>query len=95
MLLGDLLAEVERAGTTGNAAALLGDAALLGRVAAVAAREGVEPDAYVVAAVRRFERTAGDEDWTRLMGVAAAAADPGGACLRLMVERALAADGAA
>lgn len=92
MLLGDLLAQVERAEASGNAAALLDDLALLARVAATAAREGVDPDDYVIAAVRRFEHTASPEDWVTLMGVASGHADPGSACLRRMVERALAED---
>jgi hypothetical protein len=92
MLLGDLLAQVERTGATGHAASLLDDLALLARVAEAAARDGMEPDDYVIAAVRRFERTANAEDWVTLMGIASGHAEPGSACLRRMVERALAED---
>lgn len=97
MLLGDLLGEVERKAGAGRAAALLDDLGLLARVAAAAGRAGMDPDAFVVAAVRRFEREASGEDWVTLMGIAAAHPDPGGACLRRMVEHALRAadDGAA
>jgi hypothetical protein len=92
MLLGDLLAQVERAEASGSAAALLGELGLLARVAAAAASKGMEPDDYVIAAVRRFERTASAEDWVTLMSVASGHADPGRACLRRMVERTLAED---
>jgi hypothetical protein len=53
MLLGDLLAQVERAGASGNAAALIDDLPLLAQVAAVAAEEGSDPDSYILFAVRR------------------------------------------
>jgi hypothetical protein len=89
MLLGDLLAQVERADASGNAAALLDDLSLLTRVAAVAAEEGSDPDSYVLAAVRRFERDASPDDWTSLMSDASRQADSGGACLRRIVEWAL------
>jgi hypothetical protein len=89
MMLGDLLAEVERAASAGDVAALLGDLSLMSRVAAVTAGEGIDPDAYVVAAVRRFEQGASAEDWVSLMGAASADADPGKACLQRMVRWAL------
>lgn len=92
MLLGDLLAQVERAEAAGNAAALFNDLAVLARVAEAAARRGMDPDDYVIAAVRRFEHAASAEDWVTLMGVASGHANPGSACLRRMVERALADD---
>ncbi|MCC6946203.1 MAG: hypothetical protein IT539_00415 [Bradyrhizobiaceae bacterium] len=94
MLLGDLLAQVERAEASGNAAALLDDLSLLARVAATAALEGIDPDDYVIAAVRRFEHSASADDWVTLMGAASGDANPGGACIRRMVERALAEDAA-
>jgi hypothetical protein len=89
MLLGDLLAQVERADFAGNAAALLDDLSLLTRVAAAAGREGIDPDAYVVAAVRRFERGASSDDWVGIMSKTSNDANPGSACLQRMVEWAL------
>jgi hypothetical protein len=44
MLLGDLLAKVERSGADGRAAAMLGNLALLTEVAAAAAEDGDDPD---------------------------------------------------
>jgi hypothetical protein len=94
MLLGDLLARAEGADATGAVAALLDDLSLLTRVAAVAARTGLDPDHYIMAAVKRFEREASGDDWVTLMGAASRHANPGSACLRYMVERALNADAA-
>jgi hypothetical protein len=89
MMLGDLLAEVERAANAGDATALLGDLSLMTRVAAATADGGIDPDAYVVAAVRRFEQGASPEDWVSLMGAASRHADPGKVCLQRMVHWAL------
>lgn len=92
MLLGDLLAQAEKAAASGGASALLNDLSLLTRIAAAAAREGLDPDEYIVAAVRRFEQEASADEWVTLMGAATNDANPGNACLKRMVERALAAD---
>ena len=89
MMLGDLLAEVDRAASAGDIAALLDDLPLLARVAAATAAEGIDPDSYVVAAVRRFEREASSEDWVSLMGAVSGHTDPGKACLQRMVRWAL------
>jgi hypothetical protein len=88
MLLGDILANVERAGADGTAAALLNDLPLMARLAAA----DVEPDAYILSAIRRFERHASSDDWVSLMGAASGSADPGAACLKRIVEWALKAD---
>jgi hypothetical protein len=92
MLLGDLLAQVERAGANGQVAALIGDLPLLAQVAAVAAEEGSDPDSYVMFAVRRFERGASPDDWVSLMGDVSRDVDSGGACLRRIVQWALGQD---
>lgn len=89
MLLGDLLAQVERAGARGHAAALLDDLSLLSQVAAVAAEEGNDPDSYVLFAVRRFERGASPDDWVSLMSDLSRQPDSGGACLRRIVQWAI------
>ena len=93
MVLGDLLARVERADAGGHVAALLGDLSLMTRVAVAATHEGVDADGYIMAAVRRFEREASGEEWTTLMGKVARHDDPASACLRYMVERVLSASG--
>jgi hypothetical protein len=89
MMLGDLLVKVEQAASAGQVAGLLDDLKLITRVAAVTAAQGTDPDAYVVAAVRRFERDATSEDWVSLMGATSRDVDPGKACLQRMVEWAL------
>lgn len=89
MLLGDLLAEIEQAKVTANAVALLDDLVLVARVNDTAARRDMGAEAYIVAAVRRFEREASDAEWTTLIGALTGNPDPGTAYLRRMVERAL------
>jgi hypothetical protein len=86
MLLGDVLARVERIETSGDVTSLLADLPLMARVAAVAAEDGTEPDAYVLSAVRRFERDASPDDWVSLMGALTADDDAGGACLKRIVD---------
>ena len=87
MLLGDLLAAIERANAAGNSVALLDDLVLVARVNEAAARRGMQVEAYLIAAVRRFEREASNEDWTTLISAITGSANPGSACLRGMVER--------
>ena len=89
MLLGDLLAEIEQASAAGSAVALLDDLVLVARVNEAAARQSMQAEAYIVAAVHRFEREANDADWTTLIGAATGSDNPGSACLRRMVMRAL------
>lgn len=89
MQLGDLIAYAEQAGAGGNISAALADLPLIARVAAVAAEAGVEPDEYVLVAIRRFEREAGPDDWISLMGAASGSEDPGKTCLQRMVRWAL------
>ena len=89
MLLGDLLAEIDRANAAGNSVALLDDLVLVARINEAAARRGMQAEAYIMAAVRRFEREASDEDWSTLISAIARSANPGPACLRGMVERGL------
>lgn len=92
MLLGDILAQAERAGASGDVSAALGDLSLMTRVATCAADRGMEPDVYVLSAVRRFEREASPDDWTSLMGAAVANPDAGRVCLQRIVDWALRAD---
>jgi hypothetical protein len=92
MLLGDLLAYAERAGAKGDVSAALADLPLMARVAAAAGEAGLEPDEYVLAAVRLFERHASPDDWVSLMGAASGEPDSGRACLKRIVEWALRAD---
>jgi len=92
MLLGDLLAQAERAAASGNVTAVLVDLPLMARVAAAAGRAGLEPDEYLLTAVRRFERHASPDDWVSLMGAASGDSDAGRACLRRIAEWALRAD---
>jgi hypothetical protein len=85
MLLGDLLAQAERA-SAGGAAASLDDLSLVAAVAAAAAETGEDPDSIVAMAVRRFEQGATPDDWVSLMGKLSGSADPGKACLQQMVR---------
>ena len=89
MLLGDLLAQAERAGASGDVSAALDDLPLMTHVAVAAGEAGLEPDEYVLAAIRLFERHASPDDWVSLMGAASGAPDAGRACLKRIVEWAL------
>ena len=89
MLLGDILSEIEHASMEGDAIALLDDLVLLARVNEAAARQGIDAESYVIAAVRGFEREASGEDWTTLISAMTAATNPGASCVKRMVERAL------
>ena len=93
-MLGDILAEMERAGVSGNAAALLDDLVLLAKVNEEAARRGVDAESYVMGAVRSFEREASSEDWTTLISAVAGATNPGSICIKRMVERKISSDSA-
>lgn len=91
-MLGDLLSEIERAAADGRVAAMLDDVSLLAEVAAAAAFLGIDPDSYILSAVRSFEVAASDEDWVTLMAAATASKTPGNACLQRMVRFALTKD---
>lgn len=60
-------------------------------VDAAAAAEGVHPRTFLRIAVADFANDAGPGDWTRLMSKLRDSADPGGECLKVMLERRLAA----
>jgi hypothetical protein len=75
MMLGDVLREARRA------AAVL-DPELCARIEAA----GEAPGPYARAAVAAFERHAREEDWATMMSAIRSAADPGKACLDLMVR---------
>jgi len=94
MLLGDILSEIERASLTGNAAALLDDLVLLAHVNDAAARQGIDAESYVVAAVRGFEREVSGDDWTTLISAMTAGSNPGSICIKRMFEWAAAKDNA-
>ncbi len=89
MLLDDLLAEIEQASAAGSAVALLDDLVLVARVNEAAAHRSMQAEAYVISAVRRFEREASDADWTTRISAVTAGTNPGSACLRRMVEHVL------
>jgi hypothetical protein len=92
MFLGELLAHAERASANGDVSAFLDDLPLVTRVAAAAGRAGIEPDEYLLIAVRLFERHAGPDDWVSLMGATSSGPDAGQACLKRIIEWALRAD---
>jgi len=94
VLLGDILAEMERVGVAGNAVALLDDLVMLAKVNEAAARRGVDAESYVIGAVRCFEREASGEDWTTLISAVAGATNPGSICIKRMVERKILSDSA-
>lgn len=59
------------------------------RVNEAAAHRSMQAEAYVISAVRRFEREASDADWTTVISAVTAGTNPGSACLRRMVEHVL------
>jgi hypothetical protein len=75
MMLGDILRQAQQA------AALL-DPALREQIEA----QGEAPAAFARAAVTSFERHAAEEDWATMMSAIRSAADPGKACLEMMVR---------
>jgi hypothetical protein len=75
MMLGDVLREAR------HAAAVL-DPQLAARIEAA----GEAPGPFARAAVVHFERHASEEDWATMMSAIRSAADPGKACLDLMVR---------
>jgi hypothetical protein len=90
MLLGDI---IERLGDESQALEALlglGDLTLLARVEAAAHAAGSTPGAVASAAVDAFTGSASDEDWVSLIGAMGRTDDPGRACLKTMVEFALA-----
>ena len=89
MALAELLSQLQRAGTKGSTVATLGDKSLAARVRAAARRQGIDPDRFLINAVRAFERNAIDEEWFALFWIAARNSKPGTASFRLLIERAL------
>jgi hypothetical protein len=75
MMLGDVLREAR------ETASVL-DPALCVQIQSL----GEEPGAFARAAVASFERYASEEDWATMMSAIRSAADPGKACLELMVS---------
>jgi hypothetical protein len=75
MMLGDILREAR------EAAAVL-DPALRSCIEA----SGETPGSFARAAVASFEREASEEDWATMISAIRRAADPGKACLDIMVR---------
>lgn len=94
MLLGDVIARLDDEAAALETLVGLGDLALLARVEAAAAEGSLTPGEFAAQAVEIFSSQASDEDWVSLVGVMGRTDDPGQACLRRMVEFALAPTGA-
>lgn len=82
MLLGDLIARFEDESVAGDTLTSLGDLALTARIAALAAKNDISVGELAAETVARFVNTAGDEDWTTLIGQMSRAEDPGQVFLR-------------
>jgi hypothetical protein len=89
MALAPLLRKLQRAAVPGSTAATLDNPALAARINAAAHRQGVKPDAFLVAAVRSFEREASSEEWVALLRAASACPTPGAFSFKRMIEHAL------
>lgn len=94
-MLGDLLAEARRSAGAFQAWLDASDPALAEKVAAAAARDGLNPAAFVRGAVADFARFASEEDWATLTSSMRDSAGPGTVCLLAMVHWRLTARGCA
>jgi hypothetical protein len=92
MVLGDLIRTLSDGGAAAEALIACGDLTLAVRVEDTAARFGEAMGDYAGGAVRRFANMADDEDWLALVTALERADEPGHACLRHMLEWALAQD---
>jgi hypothetical protein len=90
MLLGDIIARFDDEAVAAETLVQLGDLVLVGRVRQAAEADGLTPGAFSARAVRLFSDTASDEEWVTLIGLMGRTTEPGLACLRRMVEFALA-----
>ena len=66
-----------------------GDLQLLAAMRQRAEVEGLDLAAYAKAAVRRYAAEASDEEWLTMMGQIGRATDPGLACLKRALEKAM------
>jgi len=92
MLLGTLISELKSPDYAAAILSRFGDVMLLARLQDTARRHDEETSDYAAAAVARFSRDGGDEDWLALMTALERAGDPASASLRFMIEWALKAD---
>jgi hypothetical protein len=86
MLLGDMIARMNDESVAMEMLMGLGDLSFLARVEDMAARENMRPGEFAVRAVVTFSHQASDGDWLSLLGAAGKADEPGGECLKRMVE---------
>ena len=93
MLLGDVLSEIEHTSIEGGAAILFDDLVLFARVNEAAARQGIDAESYMIAAVRKFERGASSDDWTTLISAITAGTNPGATCMKRIIEWQIMKDG--
>jgi len=94
MVLGQVLSRLGDETLAAETLISLGDLPLMVDVERTAFHFGQTAPMYAVDATRRFAAHAGDEDWLALMAALERAEDPGGACLRQMLQWSLRADAA-
>jgi hypothetical protein len=86
MMFGTMLKRFEDVATATEALVATADLVLLAEIGESAEAYGETPGEYAAGAVRRFVRSAKDEDWLALMNAMERGDDPGRACLTTMVR---------
>lgn len=95
MLLGDAITRLQDKTSVEEALASLGDWVLMTRMRDAADAAGLSLGTFASAAVGQFIERADDTAWLALMTAANRAANPGAACLKVMLELGLAQPGPA
>jgi hypothetical protein len=89
MIVGDLIARFEDDAVAAEALLVLGNPALMARVASAAAAQELTLREFATASVQRFAAFASDEDWLTMVGRISRAEDPGQAFLTLVLSFAI------
>ena len=84
--LGDVIAAARSSAGSFQSSLQSSDPELAAAVSRAAAREGLSTAGLVRCAIADFSRYAGEEDWATLMSALRDSADPGGECMRAMVN---------
>ncbi len=84
--LGDILGMARASAGSFQSSLQSSDPELAVAVSRAAAREGLSTAGLVRSAIADFSRYAGEEDWATLMSALRDSADPGGECMRAMVN---------
>jgi hypothetical protein len=89
VLIGDLLARFADEAVATETLVMLGDLALIARIACAAAEEKQTVGEFAASSVRRFADRASDQDWLTVLGRLARSEDPGREFLRNVLSSAV------